>query len=384
MNGSRFAIFLTLALSTWGLLHLYVFWRLSSVPWVDGHCPRRTLVIAGIVMWLSYVVARVVSAWNLEALGYPLEFIASTWMGILFLLFAAFLALDGITLGGVILAQWVPAVRGWVAVGVLVLAAVAQVQGLRAPVVTRHEIRMPGLSAARDGTTVVAITDLHLGRLLGATWFLKRVEQINALKPDCVVAVGDVVDGSARQLEPLVAALQELKAPMGVWAVSGNHEFYEGLEHSLAILESAGWHVLRDDAAEVVPGLVLAGVDDLTARPRRVRLEDPVERALADRPAGATILLSHSPMHADTAAAHGAQLMLSGHTHAGQLWPFNYLVALRYPLVSGRYDVEGMPVIVCRGTGTWGPRMRLWKRSEILHITLRTAEHGRAATGDAH
>ena len=83
------------------------------------------------------------------------------------------------------------------------------------------------------------------------------------------------------------------------------------------------------------------------------------------------MLLSHSPVQAEKAAAGGAGLMLSGHTHNGQIWPFNYLVRLTNPLVGGRYEVGGMPVIVCRGTGTWGPRMRLWRPSEILRITLR-------------
>jgi predicted MPP superfamily phosphohydrolase len=117
-------------------------------------------------------------------------------------------------------------------------------------------------------------------------------------------------------------------------------------------------------------------VDDLTARRQFGSDEDrPVEKALANRPPGATILLSHSPWQADTAAAAGAGLMISGHTHNGQVWPFNYLVRLRYPLLGGRYEVSGMPVIVCRGTGTWGPRMRLWLPSEIVRIKLRARTH---------
>ena len=97
-----------------------------------------------------------------------------------------------------------------------------------------------------------------------------------------------------------------------------------------------------------------------------------VEQTLANRPPGAVILLSHSPLLADVAATAGAGLMLSGHTHNGQIWPFGYLVRLSYPLLGGRYEVGGMPVIVCCGTGTWGPRMRLWRPGEILRITLRS------------
>ena len=117
--------------------------------------------------------------------------------------------------------------------------------------------------------------------------------------------------------------------------------------------------------------LLVAGVDDLTARRQFGRPDRPVAKALAGRPPGAVVLLSHSPLQADTAAAAGAGLMLSGHTHDGQIWPFRWLVRLSYPLLGGRYEVAGMPVIVCRGTGTWGPRMRLWRPSEIVRITLR-------------
>ena len=89
-----------------------------------------------------------------------------------------------------------------------------------------------------------------------------------------------------------------------------------------------------------------------------------------------TIFVSHTPWQADRAARQGVGLMLSGHTHNGQIWPFTYIVGLRYPLLAGRYNVGGMPVIVCRGTGTWGPRMRLWSRGEILRIVLRVGSTG--------
>ena len=99
-------------------------------------------------------------------------------------------------------------------------------------------------------------------------------------------------------------------------------------------------------------------------------------KALSGRPPGATVFLSHTPWETEKAAGAGAGLMLSGHTHGGQIWPFSYMVRLRYPLLGGRYDVNGMTVIVCRGTGTWGPRMRLWRPGEILRITLRSPGKG--------
>jgi len=117
-------------------------------------------------------------------------------------------------------------------------------------------------------------------------------------------------------------------------------------------------------------GLVIAGVDDLTNGLRNGHGSKALHQALAERPAGALILLSHSPLYADVAAQQDVGLMLSGHTHGGQIWPFDYLVQQRYSLLEGLYQLDGMSVIVGRGAGTWGPRMRLWAPAEILRVTL--------------
>jgi predicted MPP superfamily phosphohydrolase len=215
------------------------------------------------------------------------------------------------------------------------------------------------------------VSDLHLGNLLGRGWLARLATQITTLRPDLVVLVGDIIEGHERQMEPLLPVLRQIRAPLGVWAVTGNHEFYAGYEQSVSLLEQAGYGVLCDKAVALAPGLVLAGVDDLTARRQFNRNGEAITRALAGRPPGATILLSHTPWQAEVAARAGAGLMLSGHTHNGQIWPFNYLVRLSYRLLGGRYQVGDMTLLVGRGTGTWGPRMRLWQRSEILRITVR-------------
>ncbi len=167
----------------------------------------------------------------------------------------------------------------------------------------------------------------------------------------------------------MIAPFRQLSASYGLWAIPGNHEFYGGSKNNL--FESVGVTSLNNKWVEVRPGLVLAGVEDLTTRSRNGQKNDPISIALAGRPPGATILLSHTPWQAEKAAGEGVGLMLSGHTHGGQIWPFGYLVQKRYPLLEGRYEVNGMTVIVCRGTGTWGPRMRLWHPGQILRVTLR-------------
>lgn len=372
MTSLRFTVFISIVLSVWAAMHGYVFWRLESVPWVADHVARRVVVWTAVGLATSFPLARLLNARHLAAVGRPLEFFAANWVGVLFLLFAALLTADVLTVGGWLFPRSVPTVRGAAAIVALLLAAVGWVQGMRPPVVTEHEVRLAGLPKERDGLVLVAVSDLHLGSLIGEAWMKRRIARLNELKPDAVVIVGDLVDSEVGALEPLLPVLRTLRAPLGVWAVTGNHEYYAGLDRSLALLEAAGYAVLRDRAVEIAPGLVVAGVDDLGARRQFGRNERAMEQALANRPPGAVVLLSHSPMQADAAAALGAGLMLSGHTHNGQIWPFNYLVRLSLPLVGGRYDVGGMTVIVGRGTGTWGPRMRLWKPSEILRITLRS------------
>jgi len=371
VKGLRFVSFFVTVLTVWIALHVYVVWRLGTIPAVAAHVPRKALIAAAVVLGSSYIAARVAEHFGAGLVARLLEFVGASWMGVLFLVFASLLLADVVTGFGYLLPRAAGEIRGWALALAGLLSIAAFVQGLRPPVVRVQEVRLPGLPAALDGTTVVLTSDLHLGTLIGERWLTDRIAQIDALKPDLVVLCGDILEGDGPQEMNLLPVLKRLTAPLGVWAVTGNHEFYAGLEKSVRFLEEAGFHVLRDAAVEVRPGLVLAGVDDLTARRQMAKNGDPVRRALEGRPAGATVFLSHTPWQAERAAAAGAGLMVSGHTHAGQIWPFGWLVRLNYRLLEGRYDVGGMPVIVCRGTGTWGPRMRLWRPSEIVRITLR-------------
>jgi predicted MPP superfamily phosphohydrolase len=371
MKNGGVAVFVLVALSVWAAMHLYVFWRLGSLPWL-ARVPRRAVFYTGLALWAGYPLARILVARHWDGVAVPLEFFAANWIGVLFLLLALLAIADIVTLGGVLLPRWTPALRTGAVVTALGLAGVALVQGLRPPVVRDYEVALPGLPAERDGLVLVEISDVHLGSLIGESWLRRLVQRIAGLRPDVVVVVGDLVDGADGHVQPLLPVLKELRAPLGVWAVMGNHEFYSGIDRCVALCDAAGYRVLRDRCAEIAPGLVLAGVDDLTARGETDEGGDPVRRTLAGRPPGAAILLSHSPLQARAAAAAGAGLMLSGHTHDGQLWPFNYAVRLRYSLLGGRYDVDGMTAIVCRGTGTWGPRMRLWLPGEIVRIRLRS------------
>jgi predicted MPP superfamily phosphohydrolase len=360
-----------LILAAWALLVLYVFTRAASVPAVVRLVPRRALFAAAGLLFAWGLATRTLGHGAAGRLARTLELVGMDTLAALFLFAVALLAADLVTGFGFLLPRAAPRVRGWALGAGALLVAAAVVQGLRPPVVTRHEVALAGLPAERDGTVLVALSDLHLGTLLDGAWLAARIAQVQAERPDLVVLLGDLFEGHGQPEGEMLPVFRTLHAPLGVFAVTGNHEFH-GREANLRMLDAAGFPVLHDRWAAAGPGLVVAGVDDLTARRRAGLAGDPVGAALAGRPPGAAILLSHSPLEAKRAAAAGAGLMLAGHTHGGQIWPFGYLVGAFYPLFAGRYEVDGMPLIVTRGAGTWGPRMRLWRRAEILRVTLRS------------
>ena len=225
-------------------------------------------------------------------------------------------------------------------------------------------------------TVIIALSDLHLGAGLGEPWLAARVEQVQAERPDIVVLLGDVFEGHHAPGPELMATLRRLSAPLGIWAVLGNHEFHGNHTDISTLFEKAGVHLLRDEWRELRPGLVLAGMDTLGGRPNGAEAGTSLAKSLAGRSSGATVLLSHAPLPEEVMKGKGVDLMLCGHTHGGQLWPFDYLVAQYFPLLEGRYQLEGTTLIVSRGAGTWGPPMRLWHPGEILRVTL----HSRGST----
>lgn len=352
------------------LIQLYVFWRTSSVPFIARHVPGRHLAGAGVSLWAIFFSGRVWGHTGTGPLAATLEMVGMTWMGVLFLTFVCLLAVDVATLFGLLMPRRAPSLRGWALAAGGALSLIALIQGLRPPAVLSYDVAVRGLPEGMDGTVIVAMSDLHLGSQRGERWLAHRVAEVEAQRPDLVVLLGDIFEGHGRPQPELISTLGRLSAPLGVWAVPGNHEFHGSRGGSMTLMRQAGVQVLRDRWVEPRPGLILAGVDDFTALRRAGDRRDSLARALKGRPPGATLLLSHTPWQAERASTEGVDLMLSGHTHGGQIWPFGYLVRLVYPLLGGRYEVGGTTVIVCRGTGLWGPRMRLWRRGEILRITL--------------
>lgn len=322
-------------------------------------------------MWVVFMIGRMFGHDNPGIFAGGLEHLSMNWMATLFLCALCLFVIDLGTAFGWLWRRHVSTLRGAALVIGLVMSLVAMVQGMRPPVVNHYPVSLAGLPAALDGTVIIAVSDLHLGSRLDERWLARRIEQIEAEQPDLIVLLGDIFEGHGDPFPLLTETMARLRAPLGVWAVLGNHEFHGGRAlKSGDVLTGNGITVLRNAWAEVDQGLILAGVDDLTNESRNGFGSKVLHQALADRPAGALILLSHSPLYAEVAAQEGVGLMLSGHTHGGQLWPFDYIVQQRYPLLEGFYQIDDMALIVGRGTGTWGPRMRLWSPAEIVRVTL--------------
>ena len=355
-------------------MHGYLTWRMGSLNCFKPVERRHRLWLFSLTLWLLYLAA--VHFGHDASFGMVglLDILALNWLGALFIGSTVMLSLDLLTGFGLWAKPFLNHLRTGAFVLSLLLVVFALVQGMRAPVVVKHEVGMAALPASLDGTRLVVLSDLHLGSQRGAEWLAARADQIEKLKPDAVILTGDLFEGHGEldgNLRPIFA---RLKAPLGIFAVAGNHDFHGETAAAITMSEAAGVVWLRNRCQQIAPGLLLAGVDDLSRLHRNGDDEDRITPLLNScTTKGAKVLLSHSPLQVGQAARADAGLMLSGHTHAGQIWPFSLLVEQYYPYLVGRYQVGAMTLIVSRGTGLWGPRMRLWKTGEIIEVTLRRA-----------
>ncbi len=259
--------------------------------------------------------------------------------------------------------------------GTAVIAAVAVAGALRAPMVHKLEIPLKGLDPALDGLTIAQLSDLHLGPTLGRKYLDQVIDRVNELHPDIVVLTGDLADGSVEQRLAMLEPLKRLEAPLGKFFVTGNHEFYSGWKQWQPAIEKLGFNLMDNRCLELERDgaqFVLAGVYDFDGARFDSRWAPDLGKALSNcRGVNPVILLSHQARIIKQAVKMGVALVLSGHNHGGQIWPWSYLVLLQQPVISGLHRFGDTFLYVTQGTGFWGPPMRFGTRSEIALLVLR-------------
>lgn len=357
-------------LSILGSAHAYIWWRFVRAPrWPEPWFVLATvaIVVLAPTLPMTIFVARRVTRERAK----PVLWIAYSWFGCAtYLLLAA--ALAHVAVAGVGIAPRTAAAGGLGAAAIAVAYGLVHAQ--RGPFVRRVRVPLAKLPASAEGYTIVQLTDIHIGWTLDAHFAEHVVAKVNALSPDLIVLTGDLVDGNVSALAPHVAPLAQLRARDGVYAVTGNHEYYWNVDAWLAHLGSLGIRFLRNEHVTIRDAFELAGSDDLTSGGMAAGHGEDIPRAVSGRdPALPLVLLAHHPRSVQAASAAGVDLQLSGHTHGGQMLPLGWLARLFEPRVAGLARFASTWLYVSEGTGFWGPPMRIGTSREITAITLARA-----------
>lgn len=259
--------------------------------------------------------------------------------------------------------------------GVGALSIIGYQEARKSPPVKRVDVPIRDLHPDLDGLRIAQLSDLHIGPTLKADFLEDVVEATAKLKPDLIALTGDLLDGRVQDMAHEISALRRLSAPLGCWFVTGNHEYYWDAEAWLPEIERLGFKPLNNAHSLLnVRGasLMVAGVTDYGAGKMLPGHDsDPHKAVQGGEHADFKLLLAHQPKSVFEAARAGFDLQLSGHTHGGQFFPWNFVVGLVHPFAVGLNIYEDMQIYVSRGTGYWGPPMRLGAPSEITLLTLR-------------
>jgi len=383
-------VFLAVAISIYGLVNFYVVRRGAQA--LGGYPTAKVVFMAAfIALALAYPLGRVFMALGRNSFSSPFIMAGSFHMVVMLYGFLGAVIIDLVRL----LNAFVhflpksfsarPGPTGLVlflaVAGITALSIAAGAYNAVRPRTVELDLDIPKKAGGMERLTIVVASDLHLGMLVGRSRLEKVIERINALTPDIVFLPGDIVDETvtAKDEAEFSAIMRQLRAPLGVFAVPGNHEFYSGLERNLACLRACGIKVLEDEAVLVADAFVLVGRRDpssLTPKEPRLPIRDILAKHGFDERLP-VILLDHQPAHLEEASRAGVDLQLSGHTHAGQLFPLDLINRMVWELNWGYLRKGDTQYYVTSGVGTWGPPVRTGSRPEIVRIHLTFGEDGK-------
>ncbi|MFT0547926.1 metallophosphoesterase [Allopusillimonas ginsengisoli] len=372
-----------------GLGHLYAGWRLASAA--SDHTEHVLILVAVLVMYLLVMAGFRMRRSVGRASGDLMAWVGFIALGLFAWVFVLCLIRDIVLLLLIPTVFFAPAATALFfeplyrasAIAVPVLATAAVLIGLyNARKVARVvDVNVPiiNLPENLEGFTIVQLTDVHVGATIKRGYLERIVKAVNALQPHAIALTGDLIDGSVASLRNDTEPFSRLVAQHGVYVVTGNHEYYSGAQEWVDEFRRIGLTVLMNEHKVITHDtslLIMAGVTDYGAGAfDRLQASDP-KAALQGAPehAAVRIVLAHQPRSANAAAQAGFDLQLSGHTHGGQFWPWKYFIPLQQPFTAGLHRQGAMQIYVSRGTGYWGPPLRLGAPSEITRIRLTRAQ----------
>lgn len=372
------ALFLLTFFLIYGSVHAYLFLKIHAAFRLT--LPKGLLLsLFFVVMVLTPVLVRMLENRGYELTGRGLAIVGYVWMGLLFLFFTSSLAVDLYRLILFVAAKVlrhdfpiVPSARTAFLLPAAYAVAVAaygyfEARNIRSEHVTIETDKLP---PDRQRLRIVQVSDVHLGLIVRKERLERILDAVAKAEPDMVVSTGDFVDGQLNNLSALVEPLRLLDPPLGKFAVTGNHEFYAGLDQAIDFTRRSGFQILRGEHLEI-GGIAVAGVDDPAGRgfdTRRQTQDRPLLEKIGKN--RFVLFLKHRPL-VNGDAAGLFDLQLSGHVHHGQIFPFRFLSRIPYPMPSGLNRLpSGSAIYVSRGTGTWGPPIRFLAPPEVTVIDL--------------
>ncbi len=368
----RMILFLLTFLCLYGGINFYFFFRARSVLHFSGALQALLLVLL-IFLILAPVVVRTLESLHCEQAA---RFVACTgyvWMAFVFLFFFLSVSLELVRFlhklivpetGTMALKAVTFGLSVLLSTGLVVYGCIdAQRVRVRTLQIPTEQI-LPGEGKLR----IVQISDVHVGIIIRNDRLTPILEKVREAKPDILVSTGDLLDGELDNIMADAERFAAIETPAGKFAVLGNHEYYAGVSRSIEFTEAAGFQLLRDDVTQAA-GITIFGEDDITGRkPGSTPKSAAFLKALAEKQNGFVLLLKHQPHIREKA---NFNLQLSGHTHGGQLFPFGFIVKLYFPRIYGLHTLaENKLLYISRGTGTWGPPVRIFAPPEITVIDL--------------
>ena len=374
---SRLVIFLSLYLSIYGSAHLYLLVKARRAFYLHGVHYFLLFAIFTFLL-LAPINARLLEAQGQWLSAAILAWIGFTWMGFVFIFVCLALPVDGYHLlvgaGQQLLdTDWTSLMlskQQCIFLITLISCAVMAYGAYEAYHIKTEKITIASnkISDKTGRIRIVQISDLHIGPMFYPGRIVPIIEAIKNAQPDILVSTGDLIDGHLPNPSTVISALHKVKAPLGKYAVTGNHEYYAGLKQTADFTRKAGFILLHNNSITIKSEVVITGVDDDAGNPEKSANETELLARIPDDKF--SLLLKHRP-EINTDAQQNVNLQLSGHTHQGQIFPFGWLIRLSYPLGHGLHQAApDHHIYVNRGTGTWGPPIRVLAPPEITIIDL--------------